>query len=88
MRFGNMARTLRDIPTPALVSVVIPKVLIACQEGRRVVLRVKSTYVTTHHNHEYCHLALDWRHSFCTQGLSPRLDSILLDKSFGSNLKD
>lgn len=90
MRFGNTARTLRDIPAPALVSVVIPIVLIAGQELCGVLLIVKSMYVSHHtqRTHKCCHLALDWSHSFCTQGLSPRFDSVLLDKTFGSDLKD
>lgn len=37
---------------------------------------------------KHCHLALDWSHSVYTRQPSPRFDSVLVDKSFGSNLKD
>lgn len=40
---GNIARTLRDIPAPVLVGVVMPIVLIACQEVYKAMLRGKST---------------------------------------------
>lgn len=81
-RTGNMARTLRDIPASVLVSVVI-LTFKATQEVHEILLRMKSTLVTTCQTHKYCHLALESGHSFCTQGLSTVHDSvILLDKSF------
>lgn len=73
MRFGNIARTLRDILALVLVSVFIPTVLIASQEVRRVVLRLQATYVTTYQTHKYCRLALDWCHSFSPKDCHPGL---------------
>lgn len=83
MQCGNMARTLTDIPATVLVSVVLT-VLIACQEkvhsGERN-SRMRLTSI----------VALLWigaTHFAPMKDSHPGLDSVLMDKSFGSHLKD
>ena len=76
MCFGDESKSYRNIP--ALVSVAMHPVLICVQEVSALILRAKYEYVTTGHTNEYCCLALDCGHSFCSRGPSLMLDSALV----------